>query len=119
MKIKLPKTLAEPLTIPWAWIVPRMGVSKHEINDALHDLVDCYERENLIPGTPDSPLGGILAMLRSTAELAGASDASATAFPMIECKKHVGYEYVVLLGLPNDKKLYHWNRKSWFPYSPS
>ena len=119
MKIKLPKTLAEPLTIPWMFMSPSSIASKLDIDDALNGLIDNYERRNLMPRTPFSPTVGVCTMLRVTAEGSGAYQASSTAFPIIECKTHIGYEYVVLMSLPNDKNLYHWSRKSWFPWSPS
>ncbi len=118
MKILLPKTLAEPLTIPWM-LISSGGVSKTDIDDALNRLIDGYERKKLMPQTRHSPTSGVRTMLRVTAEIAGAYQASSTAFPIIECKIHTGHEYVVLLSLPNDKSLYHWSRKSFFPWSPS
>ncbi len=119
MKIVLPKTLAEPGTIPWALISPSSIVSKLDIDDALNGLIDNYERRKLMPRTPFSPTVGVCTMLRVTAEGSGADDASATAHPIIECKEHIGYEFVVLMTLSNDKNLYHWSRKSWFPWYPS
>jgi len=115
VKILLPKTLAEPGTIPWALISSSNKMLEIGINDALHDLIDDYERRHIMPCAPSSSIKGVCSMLRITAHGAGAHDAGATTYDLIECKKHVGYEYVILFSLPNDKNLYHWVRKSWFP----
>lgn len=118
MKIILPKTLAEPLTIPWFVISSFKEVSENGIDEALHDLIDVYERKKLMPRHNSSTVG-LCTMLRVTAERAGTDNVDAMAYPIIECKTHTGYEYVVLYSLPNDKSLYNWTRKSWFPWSPS
>jgi hypothetical protein len=117
MKIKLPKTLAEPLTIPWM-LISSSDVTECDIDDALHNLIDNYERKNLMPEASSSTTG-ICTMLRITAEVAGTDNVDALAYPIVEHAKHTGYEYVVLYSLPNSKNLYNWSRKSWFPWFPS
>ncbi len=114
MKIILPKTLAEPLTIPW-FIVSSGDGTESVIDDALNGLIDNYERSNLMPRLPGDSTAGVCTMLRVTAAHAGTDNVDALAYPVIECKKHIGYEYVVLYSLPNSKLLYNWSRKSWFP----
>ncbi len=113
MKIKLPKTLAEPLTIPWVVKSSVNGASEIDISEALHRLMDNYVRRGTMPGKSDSPKE-VHNLLRLTAMTAGADNAMATSYPMIECKTHVGDDYVVLFSLPNSKSIYNWSRKSWY-----
>lgn len=113
MKILLPKTLAEPLTIPWDDFITSDDVSEMNIIEALHRLIDNFERREIMPKFTTSPTEGVCTMLKITALEAGADQASSSSYPMIECKKHVGDEYVVLYALPNCKSLFNWSRKSW------
>jgi len=117
MEIKIPKTLAEPLIIPW--FIASSNATEYDIDNALNDLIDNYERRKIMPRLPGDSTRGVCTMLRVTANGAGTDNVDALAYPVIECKKHVGYEYVVLYSLPNSKNLYNWSRKSWFPWFPS
>ncbi len=112
MKIVLPKSLAEPLIIPWDDFIPINDASEGNVAEALHRLIDNFERREIMPGKGEAPKG-VHSMLQITAEEAGADQASATSYPIFECKKHVGDDYVVIFSLPNSKSLYNWSRKSW------
>ena len=116
MKIVLPKTLAEPLTISWKFI--SVDATEEDIQNALWELINDYETHKLMPRCPSSTKS-VRTMLEVTALGAGADKAGAGAYPMIECKKHVGYEYVVLFSIPGSKNLYNWSIKYWFPLSPA
>ncbi len=112
MKIVLPKSLAEPLTIPWKVI--SCGVSISDISMELHLLIDDFEHREVMPWRPNDSTKSVRAMLEGRARKAGAVSVGATAFPLIE-KELVGHEYVVLFNLPNDAKIHFWSRKAWFP----
>ena len=117
MNIVLPRTF-EPGTIPWEMISSGDGTEK-DISKALDYLLDTFEGRKIMPRSSDQPTNGICAMLRETARTAGTDNVDALAYPIVECKKHVGFEYVVLYSLPNSKNLYNWSRKSWFWMYPS
>ncbi len=126
MKIILPKTLAEPLTIPWLGIAimtnPGMAdIIKDAIRDYFITILGC-DKEPISPliknGKSRLTPGGMLYMLQATAEQAGGLNVYGELERNMNGTKHIGYSYYVFFTIPGSDKLHHKCMLSWFPPVP-
>jgi len=121
VNIVLPKTLAEPLTIPWFVPVPYDADLERRIKDR---LTACFEAINgqfnpidktcVVDGQLHTSVRGLLVVLRETAENMGALRVTATSDKTTHRGKHIGNTYIVLFRVPHDIKEHIWGGVSWF-----
>jgi len=111
MKIKIPKSLCEPLALRWDEMLSMEDHKNpvHNIRKTLHEMCEHGEAAGLIPRTPISMMIG---MLQSVAEAAGAEDV------WVEFNKYnnvdgdtILIKYRLDFALPgNPKERYGWAR---------
>jgi len=108
MKIKIPNTLCEPLTLRWNEMF-NMGDRNelvHTIRRALHRMCDLGIEVGLVQSTPVSMMIGVL---QSTAEAAGAEDVWIE-FNKCNVGSPPGIRYNVGFVIPGGPMRFGWSR---------
>jgi hypothetical protein len=112
VKIRLPKTLAEPLTLPWASIASDISDAVVNINMKLYLNFKSMEEAHVLPGGKDPgyqfSVGQVCKILEELALCNGAI--SATAYDYIRYEQgtseKIGYCYQVHYTVPDDTTRY-------------
>jgi len=118
MKIILPKTLAEPLTIPW--FITRLhdeGLVE-SIRDEIRRFFLSMEKVGHTPKAVRSDLRmtvkDFLHILEHVAKVHGGINVYSFIDKCMDGTKHIGYAYYVYFQVPNDPQLYNKCMISWF-----
>ncbi len=123
MDIKIPKTLAEPLTIPWLDIaMVTNSITVDSIKAAIREYFMMIVMTNKEPPrAPDGRTrltpGGLLYMLQYIAEQAGAVNVYGKISRNMEGTKHIGDMYYVFFMVPGSKTIHFKVLFTWFSKS--
>jgi len=118
MKIKIPKTLAEPLIIPWFF--PKLSGEKlvESIRDAIRDFFLRMEKMGHTPKATRSnfrmTIEDFLHILEHVAEVHGGIKVYSFVDKCMDGTKHIGYSYYIYFEIPNGGILYNKCMISWF-----
>lgn len=121
LKIVLPKTLAEPLTIPWAKSVDmKLAV---RIKDDLDDMFQYMEKNGITPGrirkAPSFSPNEVAKTLRTIAKNGGATTAYTEVLKSgfgftTKNPIHIGYRYSVIFTIPGGARAFRISFDSYF-----
>ncbi len=122
MKIVLPKTLAEPWTIPWFMLSNVPDALSDAISLALREYFDTLDSGDHVPNPVKDPGFGtvrldpqtLLEALKALAQELGAKDVETAYDHLINGPKHIGYSYRVHFHVPNRRRVQMWVINSWF-----
>lgn len=117
MKIVLPKTLAEPLTIPW------FNSDKSTSDLVEHIMYAIYEAfaASQVTRKEHMIIHDLLDMLVRVAERNGALEAIphyAHIWSTDEKRKHIGYRYFIHFKVPNDTRVHLESIRFYFGETP-